>query len=82
MDSYISSLEPDNDLLDDLHLDERPFPLLWNGGSDEKERSSLELKKVSLFNKPIRSSLELKEAIYFSRKRYGKRLIPAVFQLS
>ena len=67
MDSYISSLEPDNDLLDDLHLDERPFPLLWNGGSDEKERSSLELKKVSFFNKPIRSSLELKEVIYFSR---------------
>ena len=41
MDSYISSLEPDNDLLDDLHLDERPLP--WYGGSDEKERSSLEL---------------------------------------
>ena len=80
MDSYISSLEPDNDLLDDLHLDERPFPLLWNGGSDEKERSSLELKKVSLFNKPIRSSLELKEVIYFSRNWYGKLSIAEILK--
>ena len=34
---------PDNDLLDDLHFDARPLPLLSKGGRDEKERSSLEL---------------------------------------